>query len=225
MTTPLTLFISRRPSTLCTNCRKEILLGEPIYCEHEKQKGLCFNCSPAHSLQFLPSGDTALTRRSAKLSSVAIVLKQWNQRRKRYERRGQYVTTSALEEAQKWCAADTLKREEQRKKAALKRQKEDAQYHQDFAQAIRALFPSCPPQREFLIATHACEKHSGRVGRTAQAKEFDSAMITRAVIAHIRHSETNYDTQFGKGKRKQEIREDIRGDIEAILNRWQRPTV
>ena len=56
-----------------------------------------------------------------------------------------------------------------------------------------------PHKREFEIAAHACEKHSGRVGRTANAKNFNVEMIDLAVEAHIRHKETNYENEFGKG--------------------------
>jgi hypothetical protein len=43
------------------------------------------------------------------------------------------------------------------------------------------------------IAQHACEKYSGRVGRSAAAREFDPQAVTFAVRAHVRHQHTNYD--------------------------------
>jgi hypothetical protein len=41
-----------------------------------------------------------------------------------------------------------------------------------FATAIRANYPGCPAPEATEIAEHACRKYSGRVGRTAAAKEF-----------------------------------------------------
>ena len=51
-------------------------------------------------------------------------------------------------------------------------------------------------------------------------------MIDLAVEAHIRHMETNYDAQFGKGKRKKEIRSDVKFDIKRVMMQWrQLPTL
>lgn len=47
-------------------------------------------------------------------------------------------------------------------------------------------------------------------------------MIDLAVEAHIRHAETNYDDQFGKGKRKKEIRKEVRSDINQVLKHWKK---
>ena len=49
------------------------------------------------------------------------------------------------------------------------------------------MFPGCPPDEARAIAEHACQENSGRVGRSAAAKEFDPAALRLAVIAHIRH--------------------------------------
>ena len=59
--------------------------------------------------------------------------------------------------------------------------------------AIREQYPSCPTTAEKVIAEHACRKYSGRIGRTAAAKELSPEPIRLAVIAHIRHCHTNYD--------------------------------
>jgi hypothetical protein len=59
---------------------------------------------------------------------------------------------------------------------------------QHFVARLRELFLSCPIGREQVIAEHACQKYSGRVGRTADAKALDEKTIRLAVIAHIRHS-------------------------------------
>jgi len=48
-------------------------------------------------------------------------------------------------------------------------------------------------------AEHACQKYSGRVGRSAGAKSLGEEFFRLAVIAHIRHSETGYDELLSQG--------------------------
>jgi hypothetical protein len=162
-----------------------------------------------------------MTRRSKKHSKYCGVVLEWNQRRKRHERKGQYVEAEAIEKAKAECAADEAKRAIKNEKAAKVREVQDKAYILAFGKAIRAYYPNCPPQREYEIAAHACEKHSGRVGRTANAKQFDSKMIELAVVAHIRHAETTYDNEFGKGKIKREIRAELNPTIRKILAGWR----
>ena len=61
---------------------------------------------------------------------------------------------------------------------------------QKFARRIGELFPGCPCDDQDLIAEHACRKYSGRVGRSAAAKELDSEAVQLAVRAHVRHVHT-----------------------------------
>jgi len=46
-------------------------------------------------------------------------------------------------------------------------------------------------------------------------------MIDLAVEAHVRHTKTNYDSQFGKGKRKKEIRSELSSLIQNIMRSWK----
>ncbi len=188
----------------------------------EKAPGTCFKCSIFSSYTFLPSGDAALTRRSKKHSDHCGVLLFWNQRRKRFDRKGQYVQVTAIQQAKAECQADAQIRAKRNEKAAKQRIVQDKKYINDFASAIHQFYPGCPPAKTTEIANHACEKHSGRVGRTAAAKTFDRNMIDLAVEAHIRHHYTNYDEQFGKGKRKKQIRSEVKFDIQKILNQWKK---
>lgn len=215
------IFITKKEKLHCKKCGTPVPKGEKYVAESEKIKGTCFSCSPFKNLTFLPSGDAAMTRRSKKHSSHCGILQEWNQRRKRYERRGQYVQKEAIILAKEECESDKWEREEKNKKAAVKREIDDKAYIQSFALAIKKAYPKCPSNREYEIAAHACEKHSRRVGRTALAKEFNIEMIDLAVIAHIRHLETDYDTQFGKGKTKKTIRSEVKKDIEKVLARWR----
>lgn len=220
-TTTQNIFITKREKLKCVKCNKAIAKSDLFISESEKTKGCCFDCSSFRTYAFLPSGDAAMTRRSKKHSPLCGVVQEWNQRRRRYERKGQYIEALAIAKARQECEEDKEKRLIQNKKAAIKRTKEDKIYIEEFAKAIRFRYPKCPPGREVLIAVHACEKYSGRVGRTASAKEFDEKMVDLAVEAHIRHTETNYDSQFGKGKSKKEIRTDVKFDIVKIMQSWK----
>lgn len=217
----LNVFVSRRERLKCYLCNSPIEKGEYSVGEDENSKTSCFKCSPFKDLTFLPSGDAALSRRSKTNSSNSAILQEWNNRRRRYERRGIFVESQALLLARAQCAADSVERAKKRTVAAEKRKVQDAHYIKTFSLKIREFYPSMPKGREKIIAEHACEKYSGRVGRTAAAKEFSEEMITKAVIAHIRHHETDYDDLFGRGKRKRDIRQDIRPLINNILNKWQ----
>lgn len=216
------IFLTKKEKLKCTSCGKSIPKGKSFVAESENHRGTCFNCSPFVGYVMLPPGNAAMTRRSKKHSTLCGVVLAWNQRRKRYERRGQLVEELAIEKARLECEKDQEIRDKKNKKAAIIREVKDQEYKMAFAKAIRGRYPNCPIKREYDIAEHACEKHSGRVGRTADAKQFDSKMIDLAVEAHIRHAETDYDTRFGQGKGKKEIRTEVRYDINHVLRQWRR---
>lgn len=214
------IYLTKRETLKCVSCKKPVPLGQAYVAETEKHKGTCFACSPFVKSAFLEPGNAALTRRSKKHSSYCGILFSWNGRRKRFERKGQYVEASAIIKAKEECAEDEVKRANKNEKAAIKRVAEDKIYVAEFSVAIRKRYPNCPKNREVEIAKHACEKYSGRVGRTANAKQFDGEMIDLAVEAHIRHKETNYDSQFNKGITKRTIRSSVKEDITKVLHRW-----
>jgi hypothetical protein len=102
----------------------------------------------------------------------------------------------------------------------VRRDELDSQYQAEFAKKVRELFPSCPPGREMLIAEHACQKYSGRVGRSAAAKSLDEAAIRLAVIAHIRHTETEYDELLASGTERHAARLSVAEGISRVLDQW-----
>jgi len=215
------IFLSRKEKQICCICYSIIPKGHQFVAESEKSRGTCFKCSNFRHYGLLPSGNAAMTRRSKKHSARCGVVQEWNQRQKRYERKGQYVEPNAIVLAKTECEADQAQRNAKNAKAAVIRDVKDKAYIIEFSKAIRKRYPNCPLKRELKIAEHACEKYSGRVGRTASAKEFNAKMIDLAVEAHIRHSETNYDNEFGKGKRKKEIRSDLKFEIKAKMSQWR----
>jgi len=98
----------------------------------------------------------------------------------------------------------------------------DEEFVGRFAERVRALFPGCPAGRETAIAEHACEKYSGRVGRSAAARRLDDEAVTLAVVAHARHAETDYDERLARGGERQEARAFVRRQVEDVLERWGR---
>jgi hypothetical protein len=215
----LIVFILTGRESQCDECGRELGRGDLL--RKEGEKGLCLVCADLDHLEFLPSGDAALTRRSSKHSRLRAVVLQWSRSRKRYERQGILVEPSAIDKAQEECLADEELREARRKRDASKRQEVDREFVKAFADNIRKRYPRCPSGEETRIAEHACRKYSGRVGRTAAAKAFDPEPLELAVRAHLRHAYTNYDELLGLGYERWEARQSVSGDVERILDSWQ----
>lgn len=217
--TEIKVFITQRQNSTCDECREE--LGAHAWITLEENKGaLCLTCADLDHLEFLPTGDAALTRRARKHSALSAVVLKFSRLRKRYERQGLLVEENALQQAEAECLADSEARAHRREREEGRRADLDQQYIEAFAKRIRELFPRCPVGREQEIAKHACRKYSGRVGRSAAAKSFDEAAVRLAVIAHIRHRETNYDNLLGKGSARHEARSDVRARVDQISADW-----
>ncbi len=216
----LKVFIASRDVT-CEECGKE--LGTRAWIFLTGPKAVCLACADLDHLVFLPAGDAALTRRAKKHSRLSAVVLKWSKARKRYERQGLLVEEPALEQAETECLADAEAREAKQLRAAERRERLDEEYVRAFARRIRDLYPGCPPKREYVIAEHACLKYSGRVGRSAAAKDLDENAIRLAVIAHIRHSQTEYDSLLNSGGDRHMARAAVRREVDDILDGWQRP--
>lgn len=215
----LKVLISNRESK-CDECGEA--LGRHAWIVLRRDKGVaCLTCADLDHLVFLPSGDSALTRRSRKYSRLSAVVLKWSRARKRYERQGLLVENEGLERAERECDADAAQRESRRRASALRRAELDQEYIKSFADRIRQIYPSCPPGREFVIAEHACRKYSGRVGRSAAAKELDEKAVRSAVTAHVRHTETNYDELLSKMFERSESRMMVRDAVAKILDLWE----
>jgi hypothetical protein len=218
-TEELKVFISTREST-CGECGEN--LGSKAWITLVEEKGaLCLACADLDHLVFLPSGDTALTRRAKKHSTLSAVVLKWSRARKRYERQGLLVEEQALEKAEEECLADSEVRDRRREREAVRREEVDRQYVERFAQRVREIFPACPKGRETAIAEHACRKYSGRVGRSASAKSLDEEAVRLAVTAHIRHRETDYDRLLARGYDRREARDAVERVVDQVLGSWE----
>jgi hypothetical protein len=79
------------------------------------------------------------------------------------------------------------------------------------------LFPQCP-NRERSIAEFACRKYSGRVGRSSAAKQLDENAVRLAVVAHVRHMDTDYDALLGRGLDRYDARQRVQAQISQVLD-------
>ena len=183
----------------------------------------CVECGGLSGLEFLPSGNAALTRRVGALVPVKYIVLRFSRARKRYERQGILASPEALAKARQECEADEAARERKRQASALRREKQDAAHTAAFAARIRELFPSAPAGVEKEIAAHACRKHSGRVGRAAFAKKLAPESIRLAVRAHIRHNHTSYDHYMACGAERPDARQLVASRIENTLRNWLEP--
>jgi len=216
----LVVFMTVSDSVNCEECGTELTRGDFLF--REKDKSLCLACADLDHLEFLPSGDAAMSRRSKKYSPLAAVVVQFNRRHKRYERRGILVTAKAIAQAEEECLSDADRRAAQRERGAVRREGEDRALVAEMSAAILEQYPGCPADEAKQIASHTARRGSGRVGRSAAGRKLHEDAIRLAVIAHIRHEHTRYDALLMTGTAREAARRMIASDIDETRARWQR---
>lgn len=205
-------------SSACSECSAELHKGEFVFLE--KQEALCLTCADMDHLEFLPSGDAAMTRRSKKLSPLSAIVLRFSRSRKRYERQGILVTTAAIDAAEQQCAADADSRAQRRERDAERRAGDDQVLIEEMTKLIQTDYPGCPDDEALAIAIHTAQRGSGRVGRSAAGRNLQTEAITLAVAAWVRHQHTNYDELLMQGTDRREARRMIRADQEQAIARW-----
>jgi hypothetical protein len=206
--------------SVCAECGED--LGKGRFLRMEAERPLCLACADLDHLVFLGRGDAALTRRTSRYSRLRAVVVRFSRARKRYERQGVLVEEQALARAEQECLSDAEARRLARERAAERRQELDAEYVAAFAHRVGELFPGCPADEQRAVAKHACQKYSGRVGRTAAAKQLEPTAVDLAVRAHIRHVHTRYDGLLARGVPRLDARALVAEAVAQQLNRWQR---
>lgn len=186
---------------------------------------ICLDCADLDHLVFLPAGDATLTRRAKKASTLSAVVVRFARARKRYERQGILVEPEALDAAEQSCLADEELRARRRERDAERRVGEDAQFVERLRAEIRRLFPGCPQGRADAIAAWTGLRGSGRVGRSAAGRALDPRAVERAVVASVRHQDTDYDALLMRGVPRAEARARVRDDVDAVLGRWRHSAV
>ena len=182
---------------------------------------LCLDCADLGHLEFLPSGDAALTRRATKASRLSAVVVRWSRRRNRYERQGILAEAAAIEQAAQECLSDAEVRARRRKRDESRRADHDVRFRSEFAAAIREQFPGCPVDRAEAIALHAAARGSGRVGRSAAGRALDADAVRLAVVASVRHVDTDYDALLMSGVDRESARARVHNRVEDVVNAWR----
>jgi hypothetical protein len=204
----------------CALCRKPILRSG--YIVMDRAKGIrCLICEGLDGLEFLAAGNVAQTRRALARSRRSAIVVKYSRARHRNERQGVLVEEDAIGEAYADCEKDAAARDRQKQARRVRDEEKEAAYIQEFSKKARELFPGLSQGEAEQIAVRACEKYSGRVGRTAAAKALDDKAVTLGVRAHVRHSHTEYDRLLAEGRDPGEARRRVRGTIEATLERWR----
>ncbi len=133
----------------CTECGVELWKGSLLRLEGEK--ALCTGCADLDRLEFLPSGEAAVTRRASKYSKLRAVVVRWSRARKRYERQGILVEPEALRRAEEESLADAEVRARRQARAAERRELEDHEFVTAFASAIRGSIPGVRQQKKWRL--------------------------------------------------------------------------
>jgi hypothetical protein len=186
-----------------------------------KAGALCLDCADLGHLEFLPSGDAALTRRATKASRLSAVVVRWSTRRNRYERQGILAEPAAIEQAAQECLSDAEVRARRRTREQSRRADQDVRFGGEFAAAIREQFPGCPVDRAEAIAIHAAARRSGRVGRSAAGRALDRDAVRLAVVASVRHIDTDYDALLMSGVDRESARAQVHQRVEDVVNAWR----
>jgi hypothetical protein len=182
---------------------------------------LCLDCADLGHLDFLASGDAAMTRRAKRASRLSAIVVRWSRSRKRYERQGILAEAAAIERAEQECFSDAEVRARRRERDGIRRADEDVRFAADFAAAIAAQFPNCPTGRAEVIARHAATRGSGRVGRSAAGRALDPNAVRLAVAASVRHVDTSYDELLMSGVDREEARRRVGELVEDVLSGWR----
>lgn len=98
-------------------------------------------------------------------------------------------------------------------------QARDAKFISQGRQLLRDQFPLMPEESLDVILGHSFLKGSGRVGRTSTTTDKRKAHL--AVEAHIRHKHTPYEDLLDSGKRREEVRESVWPNVQAIKKAWE----
>lgn len=214
----LVVFWIQRDSQ-CSQCKKELPKGSLLLMETDQP--LCMTCADMDHLVYLQSGDTALTRRAKKYSTLSAGVVRFSRTRQRYERQGILVQEAALNKAEDECLSDADSRARRQERDALRRMRQDKELVERMTAKIREMFPGCLPNEAHTLAEHTALRGSGRVGRSAAGRALDEEALRLAVIAHVRHNHTNYDELVMQGMDRAWARQEVAEQIEQVLDEWQ----
>ena len=97
------------------------------------------------------------------------------------------------------------------------------QFLDRFAARVRELYLGAPKGRKIEITEHACQKYSGRVGRSAAAKDLAEGAVDLGVKAHVGgHQETDYDSLLAQSYDRRNARERVAFEVARVLAQWKK---
>ncbi|KAH6639055.1 hypothetical protein C7974DRAFT_125604 [Boeremia exigua] len=102
------------------------------------------------------------------------------------------------------------------RRAAVK--KRDTSFIQAVASEVGDRFPKIPEEEKAALLKHAFKKHSRRVGRAGTVPLPRKVLL--AIIAHVRHRHTKYDTLLAQGMERTTARKIVNRKIESVMRDW-----
>lgn len=94
----------------------------------------------------------------------------------------------------------------------------DLSTRNEFKAVLLRQFPNIPSHSVENVLDHTLKKSSGRVGRTGTRSVEDKVRL--AVVAHVRHKWTEYETLLRRGMPREKARAEVKGEIGKILQSW-----
>lgn len=171
---------------------------------------------------FLPSGDSALTRRVRRGPHWVVLEK----RDEHSETRGTYAPLASI------CAAyealggrnGVVKR---RKSKSAGQEKREALVSQALRETIMSLYPKIPQQDlKVVLETSRASGHVARSAILYFASEADRTASLKSVAqlatrAHIRHVHTRYEELLSEGVERDTARSEILIDVDDVEESWK----
>jgi hypothetical protein len=142
-------------------------------------------------LEFLPSGDAALTRRATKASQLSAVVVRWSTRRNRYERQGILAEPAAIEQAAQECLSDADLRARRRTREQNRRaDQEDTPTPDEFADAESdvmeaAALMAASPAIGMIEYQQATSRYADLVGKAEEAAKRYHASASDALTGEV----------------------------------------
>jgi hypothetical protein len=91
-----------------------------------------------------------------------------------------------------------------------------------FAALVRERFPGCPDGEELRIAAFACARRTARVGAMSLERGYLDEAVDLAVVAHIRHRFTRYESSLARGLDRDAARALSQDEVSSVLRAWRR---
>ena len=154
---------------------------------------LCMSCADMDHLVFLPAGDAALTRRAKKATGFPPSSCGGAGPANGMSGRVPPAEEPALDQAEQECLADSDARSRRRERDGARRADEDVEFQRQFAAEItRRIRAAHGARGRTSPGTRGCAAAVASAV-LADGLVFDERAIALAVVASIRHEDTDYD--------------------------------